>query len=194
MDRRVKYTKMIIRETFINLLEKKSINKITVSEICKEADINRATFYRYYLDVYDLYDKVRDEFVVKLMGSIKTNNNNNNNIYTVSSYSRGLLETLISDKKLTKILFNTSDGMGTFLNDILESEKNMSVNYTYALNEASNEELFKRIYDMFIHIKETQRNLFELSFKKGWYTLEKAEENKINEEINTLSNMFNEIK
>lgn len=116
MDRRVKYTKMIIRETFINLLEKKSINKITVSEICKEADINRATFYRYYLDVYDLYDKVRDEFVVKLMGSIKTNDN----IYTVSSYSRGLLETLISDKKLTKILFNTSDGMGTFLNDILE--------------------------------------------------------------------------
>ena len=81
-----------------------------------------------------------------------------------------------------------------FLNDILESEKNMSVNYTYALNEASNEELFKRIYDMFIHIKETQRNLFELSFKKGWYTLEKAEENKINEEINTLSNMINEIK
>lgn len=115
MDRRVKYTKMIIRETFINLLEKKNINKITVSEICKEADINRATFYRYYLDVYDLYDKVRDEFVVKLMGSIKTNDN----IYTVSSYSRGLLETLISDKKLTKILFNTSDGMGTFLNDIL---------------------------------------------------------------------------
>ena len=116
MDRRVKYTKMIIRETFINLLEKKNINKITVSEICKEADINRATFYRYYLDVYDLYDKVRDEFVVKLMGSIKTNDN----IYTVSSYSRGFLETLISDKKLTKILFNTSDGMGTFLNDILE--------------------------------------------------------------------------
>lgn len=116
MDRRVKYTKMIIRETFINLLEKKNINKITVSEICKEADINRATFYRYYLDVYDLYDKVRDEFVVKLMGSIKTNDN----IYTVSSYTRGFLETLISDKKLTKILFNTSDGMGTFLNDILE--------------------------------------------------------------------------
>ncbi len=116
MDRRVKYTKMIIRETFINLLEKKSINKITVSEICKEADINRATFYRYYLDVYDLYDKVRDEFVLRLRESIKTNDD----MYTVSSYSRGLLETLVSDKKLTKILFNTSDGTGTFLNDILE--------------------------------------------------------------------------
>ena len=94
----------------------------------------------------------------------------------------------------TEVPANSNMNDRDFLNDILESEKNMSVNYTYALNEASNEELFKRIYDMYIHIKETQRNLFELSFKKGWYTLEKAEENKINEEINTLSNMFNEIK
>ena len=94
----------------------------------------------------------------------------------------------------TEVPANSDMNDRDFLNDILESEKNMSVNYTYALNEASNEELFKRIYDMFIHIKETQRNLFELSFKKGWYTLEKTEENKINEEINTLSNMFNEIK
>ena len=94
----------------------------------------------------------------------------------------------------TEVPANSNMNDRDFLNDILESEKNMSVNYTYALNKASNEELFKRIYDMFIHIKETQRNLFELSFKKGWYTLEKAEENKINEEINTLSNMFNEIK
>lgn len=94
----------------------------------------------------------------------------------------------------TEVPANSNMNDRDFLNDILESEKNMSVNYTYALNEASNEELFKRIYDMFIHIKETQRNLFELSFKKGWYTLEKAKENKINEEINTLSNMFNEIK
>lgn len=94
----------------------------------------------------------------------------------------------------TEVPANSNMNDRDFLNDILESEKNMSVNYTYALNEASNEELFKRIYDMFIHIKEEQRNLFELSFKKGWYTLEKAEENKINEEINTLSNMFNEIK
>ena len=94
----------------------------------------------------------------------------------------------------TEVPANSNMNDRDFLNDILESEKNMSVNYTYALNEASNEELFKRIYNMFIHIKEAQRNLFELSFKKGWYTLEKAEENKINEEINTLSNMFNEIE
>ena len=81
-----------------------------------------------------------------------------------------------------------------YLNDILETEKNMSVNFTYALNEASNETLFNEIYEMFKQIKEAQRNLFELSFRKVFYTLEKAETNKINEEYNTLLNKFNEIE
>lgn len=81
-----------------------------------------------------------------------------------------------------------------YLNDILETEKNMSVNFTYALNEASNETLFNEIYEMFKQIKEAQRNLFELSFRKGFYTLEKAETNKISEEYNTLLNKFNEIE
>ena len=30
MDRRIKYTKKIIKETFLNLLEEKELNKITV--------------------------------------------------------------------------------------------------------------------------------------------------------------------
>ena len=81
-----------------------------------------------------------------------------------------------------------------YLNDILETEKNMSVNFTYALNEASNETLFNEIYEMFKQIKEAQRNLFELSFRKGFYTLEKVETNKINEEYNMLLNKFNEIE
>lgn len=80
------------------------------------------------------------------------------------------------------------------LNDMLETEKNMSVNFTYALNEASNEELFQEIYNMFQNIKECQRDLYELAFRKGWYTLEKAEDTKITEEINNLSELLNELQ
>ena len=57
MDRRVKYTKSTIEDTFLNLLEKKDIGEITVTEICEKADINRATFYRYYIDIYELIKK-----------------------------------------------------------------------------------------------------------------------------------------
>ena len=50
MDRRVKYTKKVITETFLNLLEKKDISNITVTEISEISDVNRGTFYRYYKD------------------------------------------------------------------------------------------------------------------------------------------------
>ena len=47
MDRRIKYTKKVIKDTFLELMDEKDINKISISEICKISDINRATFYRY---------------------------------------------------------------------------------------------------------------------------------------------------
>jgi len=50
LDRRVKYTRMVLKESFINLLEKKDISQITIKEICEDADINRATFYAHYND------------------------------------------------------------------------------------------------------------------------------------------------
>lgn len=58
MDRRTKYTLKTIKETFLDLLQENNINKITVKEICDNADINRATFYRYYTDIYDLLKKI----------------------------------------------------------------------------------------------------------------------------------------
>lgn len=116
MDRRIKYTKKVIRDTFINLLLEKDIKKITVSEICQLSDINRATFYRYYLDVYDLLDKIEEEFVNELKNAIPTNNEN---YYSVSSFSKELLNVFLSNKELVKILFNTNNNV-YFLNDILE--------------------------------------------------------------------------
>ena len=60
-DRRVKYTRMVLRESFLKLLGEKDISKITIKEICDGADVNRATFYAHYGDQYDLLHKIEDE-------------------------------------------------------------------------------------------------------------------------------------
>lgn len=65
-DARVRYTKMIIQVNFVALLKKKPLNKITVKEICDMAQINRATFYRYYIDVYDLMEQLEAEILKEL--------------------------------------------------------------------------------------------------------------------------------
>lgn len=65
-DARVRYTRMVIIQSFINLLKTKSVNRITVKEICEMAEINRATFYKHYLDVYDLLEKIENQFLDEL--------------------------------------------------------------------------------------------------------------------------------
>jgi len=64
-NRKIKYTKMVIREGFLSLLAKKPIGKITVKDICEHADINRGTFYHYYKDVYHLQQVIEDEMFAK---------------------------------------------------------------------------------------------------------------------------------
>ena len=60
-DRRTRKTKKAIESSFLTLLERKSINRITVAETCRLADIGRGTFYLHYMDVYDLYEKIENE-------------------------------------------------------------------------------------------------------------------------------------
>lgn len=62
-SRRVKMTKRLIKEAFTELLEKKPFNKVTVTDLCNTADINRSTFYAYYEDVPMLMREVQDEVI-----------------------------------------------------------------------------------------------------------------------------------
>lgn len=71
LDARLRYTRMVIKNSFVELLKKKTINKITVKEICEMAEINRATFYKHYLDVYDLLEKIEQEFLTELQGNVQ---------------------------------------------------------------------------------------------------------------------------
>ncbi|MCM1544568.1 MAG: TetR family transcriptional regulator C-terminal domain-containing protein [Ruminococcus sp.] len=60
-DRRIRKTKKALRESLFELLEEKSINQITVTELTNMADVNRSTFYLYYNDVFDMMEKIQDE-------------------------------------------------------------------------------------------------------------------------------------
>lgn len=63
LDRRVKYTKMMLKNSIVELLGEKPIEKVTVKEICERADVNRGTFYSHYSDQFDLYNSIVDELL-----------------------------------------------------------------------------------------------------------------------------------
>ena len=59
-DIRVTKTKRDLRKALTELMERKEFDKITVCDICEEAMINRMTFYKHYMDKYDLLADVLD--------------------------------------------------------------------------------------------------------------------------------------
>lgn len=63
MDIRGQRTEQAIAASFLSLLEKKPISQITVTEVCQSAHINRATFYKHYLDVYHLQNALEEEIL-----------------------------------------------------------------------------------------------------------------------------------
>lgn len=52
------YTRKVIRDVFIQMLNERPLNKITVKEIVTICKINRNTFYYYYTDVYAILSEI----------------------------------------------------------------------------------------------------------------------------------------
>ena len=65
-DRRSAKTRRALSNAMAELLTQKELRRITVQEIADKAEVNRVTFYKHYLDVYDLYEKLEKNLLVDL--------------------------------------------------------------------------------------------------------------------------------
>ena len=94
----------------------------------------------------------------------------------------------------------TETSKGIELNDkdhitcLLSTLKEMTKNYATAMTEASNESLYKSYESIFNKLSNLQRETYELMFEKGWYSLEKAENQKINQKYQMLSQEYQDLE
>ncbi len=65
VDRRVRKTRAVLRQGLVRLMAEKSIQDITVTELCAACDVNRGTFYLHYTDVFELLHSVEDELLAE---------------------------------------------------------------------------------------------------------------------------------
>ncbi|MEE0686246.1 MAG: TetR/AcrR family transcriptional regulator [Lachnospiraceae bacterium] len=57
-------TRQLIKKVFAEMLsEKKELGKISVSELCKRADISRGSFYSHYDDIYGVAEEYENEMI-----------------------------------------------------------------------------------------------------------------------------------
>lgn len=67
MDKRIIKTKRNIKKTFIELLQKNSFEKITVTDLCERGCISRITFYTYYDDKFALVDEMMNDYFLEAL-------------------------------------------------------------------------------------------------------------------------------
>ena len=90
------YAKTAIINSFKDLLNKQSIDKITVKEICEHCDVNRQTFYYYYSDIIDIIKLIISE---ELSAEIAHNK-------TFDTWEGGFLATMNYLKKNSKMILH----------------------------------------------------------------------------------------
>lgn len=59
-NRRRRASVAIIGRSFMELLQTRELNEVTVSDICARSGLNRSTFYANFTDIYDLADRLRE--------------------------------------------------------------------------------------------------------------------------------------
>lgn len=67
-----KKTKKLIRKVFAEMLsEKKDLVKISVTELCKRADISRGAFYSHYDDIYGVAEEFENELIDTFFDNVR---------------------------------------------------------------------------------------------------------------------------
>jgi len=89
--RKIRYTRMVIWDSLIELMQTKSIMNITVKEICELADVSRSTFYFHYKDQYDLLKQIEEETLNCFAEFQKKSVNS----YSIKDVSKNLEEIMI---------------------------------------------------------------------------------------------------
>lgn len=71
-NQRIALTKKLLQEGLLRLLENKTLDKISVTELCRESGINRATFYNHYNSPQDLLNGIEEKLTQNLKSIIGT--------------------------------------------------------------------------------------------------------------------------
>ena len=102
MDLRILKTKKNIREAFVELRKKHSVDEIKVNELCKQAMINKTTFYNHYQDIYELSEELEQEVLQNFYANFK---DMDMLLTDPERFIRGMNEALACENDMLRILY-----------------------------------------------------------------------------------------
>ena len=103
-DRRIRKSKQAIHHAFLQLLTETSFDKLTIQQLTETADINRSTFYSYYVDKYDLLEEIENKLIQDLQYFIAEQHQQQHNIM-LKNIITYLIEHIDNHRDVFSILF-----------------------------------------------------------------------------------------
>ena len=76
-DKRTLYTKGAVKDALLVLLESNPFEKITITDVCKKAEISRGTYYLHYYELTEVLDDLLDDALADadgLLGQLQISN------------------------------------------------------------------------------------------------------------------------
>lgn len=117
-NQRVALSKRLLKTSLLRLLQKKHITKISVSELCQEAEINRTTFYRHYEAPNDVLMEIAFDYV-KDFRSFSSSSNTAHDMYNEIVH---LCRFIYDHADMAKLLIknNTNDGITKIFQELYD--------------------------------------------------------------------------
>ena len=106
-SRRVRMTKRMLKDSLLELLEKNPLSKITIKDICDNADVNRTTFYVYYESIEQLLTDIENDVFeqIPLSRDVPTADSHNEFLEMLTAF----FEYVRSNKQVFQILILKTD-------------------------------------------------------------------------------------
>ncbi|GIP32889.1 spore coat protein [Paenibacillus sp. J2TS4] len=74
------------------------------------------------------------------------------------------------------------------INDVLSSIKQLTIGYNIGLNEMQNPQLHQSVAQILQDLHQTQFQVFDAMFQKGWYKMKAADQQEISQAHTQFSN------
>ena len=84
-NQRIMVTKKLLKDGLLRLLDRKNVDRVNVTELCRESGINRATFYAHYGTPYDILSEIEHEMIDEIMRNTERAWKNKGNLDILSS-------------------------------------------------------------------------------------------------------------
>ncbi|WP_282209220.1 TetR/AcrR family transcriptional regulator [Parvibacter caecicola] len=149
-DRRVRYTKMVLRESLLELMAEKPLAKITPTELCRRADVNRNTFYRHYRTPEDVLQETEDELYRQVRQHIETTNP-----ATPEAGLKAIMDTIKENQRFFTVLLSPNGNKAFIYRVIMVGREYLASDYNIPLNEevtSEQDQLFLFIVNGFIAV------------------------------------------